>query len=884
MGTKATVNHCGCYRVKENKLCACAGHIRCRKLPSQGCLLVDILMYWLVTTVSIACYLNSLSGDFVHDDLVAVTSNPDVLGKTTLSELFLNDFWGKAMSEPTSHKSYRPLTTLTFRLNMSAGGQSVLGYHLLNVVLHATAVTLFMQLCKEVLAWRREATITAALFFASHPIHTEAVSSIVGRADVLCCVLYLTSLIAYVRCSKDTNGITRKSITWFTISLISASLSLLAKEHGVTVVAVSLSYQVLLSWEQTIKKTKKAPQGLRTSPSTIRYLFIQNCTDSRCLIVLVTLLILLGFRGWMLHGTLPQFSNQDNPAAFSSSLLTRFLTYSYLSAFNAWLLLAPITLSYDWQMGSIPLVESLWDCRNIATISLAVIMATITWHMVYGSQGTERRRVFLSLSLLVFPFLPASNLFVTVGFVVAERVLYIPRLMERGPLIAWICRLCTCLLLSLFVMKTVTRNSVWLSREALFKSGLESVPNNAKVHYNYANLRKDNGDVETAIIHYRTALRLWPDHASAHNNLGTLLNDTDKAEQHFKIALQIDPWHPRAHFNLANLYSKRGQQDIAVKLLCRAIELDSNFVGAYSALASLYAEQGKKDEAEKLHLLALSLDPENADCFNNYGAFLQKTGRIDEAVKQYQKAIAIDPNHTVALVNAAKTLKSMKHNVEAEDLYNRALTIQEDPDIMDNLGLLYTNTGRSKDARRVYDDLREKYPEHVNGKVHYSQLLIQDRSYQQAEHILLSVVEDNSSHREALHLLATLYNQSNKTTEALDYILRALAVCNFQEKICARMHAEHGDILKDLNDFDSAEHSYHLALMLDPNLAHAHLNLAVIHHLRGNYTAAHRHYQAAYYLDSNHKLLLENMEKLRKTLYKTTNDNCWRGGAACHLE
>jgi len=47
--------------------------------------------------------------------------------------------------------------------------------------------------------------------------------------------------------------------------------------------------------------------------------------------------------------------------------------------------------------------------------------------------------------------------------------------------------------------------------------------------------------------------RLWPSHASAHNNLGTLLNDTEEAEAHFQEALRINPLHAHAFFNLANL-------------------------------------------------------------------------------------------------------------------------------------------------------------------------------------------------------------------------------------------------------------------------------------------------------------------------------------------
>lgn len=60
-------------------------------------------------------YWNSLNGDFVHDDLPAIVQNPDVLGTTSIRQLFANDFWGRSMSDPESHKSYRPITTLTFR-------------------------------------------------------------------------------------------------------------------------------------------------------------------------------------------------------------------------------------------------------------------------------------------------------------------------------------------------------------------------------------------------------------------------------------------------------------------------------------------------------------------------------------------------------------------------------------------------------------------------------------------------------------------------------------------------------------------------------------------------------------------------------------------------
>lgn len=69
----------------------------------------------LTAAAAFLCYLNSLNGDFVHDDLYAIKNNGDVTGKNSLWSIWGHDFWGKPMSDPHSHKSYRPVTVLSFR-------------------------------------------------------------------------------------------------------------------------------------------------------------------------------------------------------------------------------------------------------------------------------------------------------------------------------------------------------------------------------------------------------------------------------------------------------------------------------------------------------------------------------------------------------------------------------------------------------------------------------------------------------------------------------------------------------------------------------------------------------------------------------------------------
>lgn len=71
--------------------------------------------YVFISCVAIGCYVNGLNGAFVHDDIPAITLNKDVIGTNKITRAFFNDFWGTPMDDTNSHKSYRPLTVLSFR-------------------------------------------------------------------------------------------------------------------------------------------------------------------------------------------------------------------------------------------------------------------------------------------------------------------------------------------------------------------------------------------------------------------------------------------------------------------------------------------------------------------------------------------------------------------------------------------------------------------------------------------------------------------------------------------------------------------------------------------------------------------------------------------------
>ena len=223
------------------------------------------------------------------------------------------------------------------------------------------------------------------------------------------------------------------------------------------------------------------------------------------------------------------------PPSLSPSSLAAPLTSLPLPLSHR-LLVHPYTLCYDWQMGSIPLIHSLTDPRNLLTLVSFLSLAALSCSTLWG-RGRVSHASLLGLLLLGVPFLPASNLFIRVGFVVAERILYIPRYGTPPSIVLLImhimcdsmgyillvvtgiqCLYQRCsfrlllvgpviLLLLLFSARTIDRNVVWATRESLFRSAMATVPNNSKVHFNYANFLKDSGRIQEAIHFYRNAIR-----------------------------------------------------------------------------------------------------------------------------------------------------------------------------------------------------------------------------------------------------------------------------------------------------------------------------------------------------------------------------------------
>lgn len=181
--------------------------------------------------------------EFVFDDRVAVVQNADVTNITrpifeTIDRIRQHDFWGSNILSAASHKSYRPLITLMFNIEYRMYRSDLVAVYMkwMNLWLHCAVCCLLLVTLPKILPDLSDtvAWITTAMF-AVHPIHTEAVCGIVGRADIMCALFYLLCINVHSELLKRCGW---KQIGPYVILLILSGLGVLCKEIGITILVI----------------------------------------------------------------------------------------------------------------------------------------------------------------------------------------------------------------------------------------------------------------------------------------------------------------------------------------------------------------------------------------------------------------------------------------------------------------------------------------------------------------------------------------------------------------------------------------------------------------------------------------------------------------------
>ncbi|XP_066918625.1 protein O-mannosyl-transferase TMTC4-like isoform X2 [Clytia hemisphaerica] len=694
----------------------------------------------IVILTSCLCFWKCQYAEFTFDDNSAILSNKDVSAETPLWSILENDFWGTKMSSKLSHKSYRPLTVLTYRVNyILSGGYHPWSFHVVNLVLHSLNCVLLLRVFSlffggvsdndigDFKAPRR--SLLATLLFTVHPVHTESVAAVVGRADLICSIFFNFSLLFYIKHSYEDQqaGWKGRKIT-FIVSMLCAIIAMFSKEQGITVLGVCLAYDVIMVLRLNLDVLKKKCfESVIDLPSIIKRMVIV------CIIAFGLLVIRLNIMG----NVPPSFQKMDNPASFHPSLIFRVFNYIYLYSINVWLLLAPYWLCFDWAMGCIPVITSYDDVRLLFPLLLVVGVTLLLMKIIFNLDRPSGRLLMMSFCLLVIPFLPAMNIFFRVGFVIAERNLYIPSIGFSMLIVHGVNAICkssagrkiskigiACVMV-IFISRTINRTNNWLTEESLFKSGEEVCPLNAKVHYNIGKVSQDKNELDNAIRYYKNAIRLSPEYDQPMNNLGNILKDMKQykeAEFYLQNAVNVTPKFATGWMNLGIVKAEMNKNDEANECYSKAVLHRRNYPDAYYNWGNMFLALKKHQEALEKFEKAISLKHDHLQAWQNKINLLCEMTNED-LLKGIQKMASIFPTNDQLMYLAGNSLGRVGNFKESKNYLLRTIKLnQRNYEAHGALGAVYHHTKDYKEAEKHYKISLSINPNHQGTIANYKKL------------------------------------------------------------------------------------------------------------------------------------------------------------------
>ena len=429
----------------------------------------------LLATAILAAYANALQDGFALDSRGRVLDDPRVatINRHNLGLIVTENYWW-----PRGYTNlYRPVTTLSYLLNRSVvfDAENAAGYRLVNLLIHFAAACLLYLVTLRLTGQFTVATLTASLW-AVHPVLTESVTNIVGRADELAALSVLGALLIYIR-SIDATGWRRHLCR--AALLLTTLLGLLAKEIAAVIPAVVLLFDVTrLGWREL--------WGRRRAIAREYLLFVPP--------------LLLVWYGRVLvfaHGGPMESPFLDNPIRGAGFLSGRLTAIKVIGKYLG-LLLWPASQSCDYSYNQIPLVNPRMaraeDWEALVALG-AISLLAATGVALFRCRHTG----FFFLAFSALTLLPVSNLAFPIGTIMAERVLYLPAMGFAATAVLAVCwaaerlRLhshAAVILLALPIaglgVRTYVRNLDWYDDETLWAAAVAAAPHSFKTHLGLA--------------------------------------------------------------------------------------------------------------------------------------------------------------------------------------------------------------------------------------------------------------------------------------------------------------------------------------------------------------------------------------------------------------
>jgi len=509
--------------------------------------------------IGFTLYINSFNNEFIWDDDDSIVNNVYIQD----FKYFPNYFSENLIAGSGQITNYwRPILLTSFALDFKLYNLNPTGFHLTNTVLHILVAILAFFLLYSLSRKNFLLSYLPSLLFLIHPLQTEAITYIAGRADPLSSVFVMLSLIFYVNFRKS---LLKKSLI---LSFAFFILGLLTKEQVILLPALILLIEIcFFSTKENWKKNIKIPI----------YFFLVS------VIYFLARITILNFNDIL--------SGVNYVETYNTNLWSRLLTFTWVMIKYFALLFAPFNLHMAYE------VEPITSIFSPSVFLFVLAMICFLW-IVYKTWNKNKLIAFGFFWFLII-LLPRTNI-ISINRPLYEHWLYLPMLGFWLAIIALV-------MLGIERIKNI-------DKQRIIKSLLIILFIIFSIYLSFLTILR-NRDWQDPITFYEKNLKYTPNSFIQKNNLGMAYAQEGRHEEaiiQYKEAINILDFYPQIHFNLANSLMVLGKVAEAEEEYYQTIEISPEFILPYSNLLTLYTNQ--KDEEKILMLIELmekNIEPEN---------------------------------------------------------------------------------------------------------------------------------------------------------------------------------------------------------------------------------------------------------------------------------
>lgn len=589
-------------------------------------------MFALSLVAVLAAYFPAMQGDFLWDDAGHVT-NPALQSWSGLMRIWF---------EPGTTQQYYPLLHSAFWLEHKLWGDAVLGYHLINVLQHALAATLFGLLLRRLAvpgAW------FAAGLFLLHPVCVESVAWICEQKNTLSLLFYLGAALAYLRFDRE------RSPQRYAFATLLFVCALLTK----TVTASLPAALLVVFWWQ------------------------RGRLDWRRDVLPLLPWFVLGTGGGLFTAHFERVLIGAQGADFTLGAMDRVVLAGRVFWFYLGQLAWPADLVFVYPRWNID--ATVWWQWLFPLAGLGLLAGLFAWR--------GRSRSPLAAALLfggsLFPVLGFVNVYPFVFSYVADHFQYLASLAVfaaagagLGLLPRHAGKITAALLAGLFGVLTWNQAAHYRDNVTLYEATLRRNPDAWLAHHNLATIRLGEGRPDTALVHLERVLSLRPDYPEALASLGDALTRLDRAGEALaplERAIRLQPGYAEAHNNLGVTLMALGRTEEGRARFEAAVTLNPAYGEARGNLGQALATAGRVAEALPHFERAVQLLPDHPAARLQLGTALAVQGRYADALPQFEAALRLDPESAEAHLRLALVLRSLGRTADANDHYREAVRL-----------------------------------------------------------------------------------------------------------------------------------------------------------------------------------------------------------------